>query len=96
MEPEWTGLLAGLALAVAGLVGWRWYDHSTTEAQYAASDLYESFLAAEGEARMALAERLDENIEGSAYQAFTLLHRAREAVGDRQCGGGIGLPAKRY
>ena len=75
-----TGLLTGLALAVAGLVGWRWYDHSTTEAQYAASDLYESFLAAEGEGRMALAERLDENIEGSAYQAFALLHRAREAV----------------
>ena len=75
-----TGLLTGLALAVAGLVGWRWYDHSTTEAQYAASDLYESFLAAEGEGRMALAEQLDENIEGSAYQAFALLHRAREAV----------------
>ena len=75
-----TGLLAGLALAVAGLVGWRWYDHSTTEAQHVASDLYESFLAAEGEGRMALAEQLDENIEGSAYQAFTLLHRAREAV----------------
>ncbi len=75
-----TGLLTGLALAVAGLVGWRWYDHSTTEAQHAASDLYESFLAAEGEGRMALAEQLDENIEGSAYQAFALLHRAREAV----------------
>ena len=75
-----TGLLAGLALAVAGLVGWRWYDHSTTEARHVASDLYESFLAAEGDGRMALAEQLDEALEGTAYQAFALLHRAREAV----------------
>ena len=75
-----TSLLTGLALAVAGLVGWRWYDHSTTEAQESASDLYETFLAAEGDGRAALAEQLDENIEGSAYQAFALLHRAREAV----------------
>lgn len=75
-----TSLLTGLALAVAGLVGWRWYDHSATEARESASDRYESFLAAEGDARLALAEQLDENIEGSAYQAFTLLHRAREAV----------------
>ncbi|MDD9961596.1 MAG: tetratricopeptide repeat protein [Gammaproteobacteria bacterium] len=75
-----TSLLTGLALAVAGLVGWRWYDHSTTEARESASDLYETFLAAEGDGRAALAEQLDENIEGSAYQAFALLHRAREAV----------------
>ena len=75
-----TSLLTGLALAVAGLVGWRWYDHSATEARESASDLYESFLAAEDEGRAALAEQLDENIEGSAYQAFTLLHRAREAA----------------
>ena len=75
-----TSLLTGLALAVAGLVGWRWYDHSTTEARESASDLYETFLAAEGDGRAALAEQLDQNIEGSAYQAFTLLHRAREAV----------------
>ena len=75
-----TSLLTGLALAVAGLVGWRWYDHSATEARESASDLYESFLAAEDDGRMVLAEQLDENIEGSAYQAFTLLHRAREAV----------------
>ena len=75
-----TGLLAGLALAVAGLVGWRWYDTSATEARQSASDLYESFLAAEGEGRTALAEQLDESLEGTAYQAFTLLHRAREAV----------------
>ena len=75
-----TGLLAGLALAVAGLVGWRWYDQSTTEARQSASDVYESFLASEGDARIAFAEQLDESVEGNAYQAFTLLHRAREAV----------------
>ena len=73
-------LLTGLALAVAGLVGWRWHDQSTTEARQSASDVYESFLAAEGDARTAFAEQLDESVAGSAYQAFTLLHRAREAV----------------
>ena len=75
-----TGLLTSFALAVAGLVGWTWYDRSATEARQSASDLYESFLAAEGEGRTALAEQLDETVEGSAYQAFTLLHRAHEAV----------------
>ena len=75
-----TSLLTGLALAVAGLVGWRWYDQSAVEARQSASDLYESFLAAEGDGRAALAEQLDESTAGSAYQAFTLLHRAREAV----------------
>ena len=75
-----TSLLTGLVLAVAGLAGWRWYDQSATESRQAASDLYESFLAAEGDGRTALAEQLDQSLEGSAYQAFTLLHRAREAV----------------
>ena len=75
-----TGLVTGLVLAVAGLAGWRWYDQWATEARQATSGLYESFLAAEGEGRTILAEQLDEASEGTAYQAFTLLHRAREAV----------------
>ncbi len=75
-----TGLVTGLVLAVAGLAGWRWYDQWATEARQATSGLYESFLAAEGEGRTILAEQLDEASEGTAYHAFTLLHRAREAV----------------
>ena len=75
-----TGLLTGLVLAAAGVAGWRWYDQSATEARQAASDLYESFLASEGEGRLALAERLDGELEGTAYQAFAALHRAHEAA----------------
>ncbi len=86
-----TALVVGLALAVAGLVGWRWYDASATAGMEAASDLYESYLAAAGEDRAALAERVDMEVPNTSYQAFTLLHRAKEAVEQDDIEGAIVL-----
>ena len=86
-----TSLLVGLALAIAGLVGWRWWDASTIAGLEDASDLYETYLAASAEERPALAERVDAEMPDTSYRAFTLLHRAKEAVEQDDIEGGIGL-----
>lgn len=75
-----TVLVVGSLLVVSAVVGWRWHQASTLEGQEAASDLYEDYLAAAAEERTALAEQVDAQIPGTSYQAFTLLHRANEAV----------------
>ena len=73
-------LMISAALALAAVIGWRWYDGARTDARQAASELYEAYLAAAGQERDALAARLDESAAGTAYQAFSLMHRAKEAV----------------
>lgn len=83
-------LLASLALVVAAVVGWRWYQASSAASLEAASDLYESYLAAADE-RSALAERIDAEIPGTSYQAFTFMHRAKEALQEDDIDAAIGL-----
>jgi len=75
-----TSLIVGLVLAVAGIVGWRWYDGARNSEAQAASDLYASFVATEGEAQAAMAVKIDAEIDGTSYQIFSLFHRAQSAV----------------
>ena len=87
-------LMVGAALVVSGVVGWRWYQASAVEGREAASDLYEDYLAAGAEERTALAEQLDAGMPGTSYQAFTLLHRANEAMQSGDVEAAIGALGK--
>lgn len=83
-------ILGAAALAVAGLLGWRWYDSARVEEMQAASDLYETFLSASGEARAELAARIDAEHPDASYRAFSLLHRASEALAEGDVEGALG------
>ena len=50
------GTSLGLVLAIGAVVGWRWYDSSQAEQLEVSSSLYESFVSAEGDARLALGD----------------------------------------
>lgn len=79
-----TALIAGIAIAVAGLVGWNfWQDHQASQSE-AASMRYEQLisLADQGnidEARLLVAEIVD-NHDGTLYADLALLINARLAV----------------
>ena len=75
-----TSLVVAVVLAVGGVAGWRWYDSAQINELQVASEAYESFLAATGDARTELAARLDAEFGDTSYAAFTLLHQARDAA----------------
>lgn len=74
-------LLVGVVLAVAGVLGWRWYQGHVEARTSAASDLYVQFQQADADEREALAERIIEQGEGTAYPAFVRLAEAEAALG---------------
>lgn len=76
-EQNGTALLIGVVLAVAGVVGWRWYDSSAQERTQRGSELYAQWLEAGDESKKRLAELIAEEADGTAYPAFVLMHRAR-------------------
>ncbi len=73
-------VIVTLVLVVAGVVGWRWYGSYQETRVAEVSDLYEEFLAGEGEAREASAAAIAEEAPDSAYQALVMLRRSQEAV----------------
>lgn len=77
-----TALVVGIALAIGGVVGWRWYDGWRTERAEEASDTYAAYLDARagGEDTAALEERLATDFANTAYHVLAVLHRARDAV----------------
>lgn len=72
--------IAGLVIVAAAAIGWRWYDAHREDAAAAASDLFEEFLASEGETRQVVAARLSAEAPGTAYEAFMLMHLAHGAL----------------
>jgi predicted negative regulator of RcsB-dependent stress response len=79
-ERNGTALVVGVVVALALVVGWRWYQGHVEERELRASDLYAEFLEAEGGARDELAGRIVEEGQGTAYPAFVLLQQASESV----------------
>ena len=79
-----TSLLVGIVLVVGGVLGWRWYQSSSQANAEAASDLYESYLAAEAEEaeQLLLFEELENTASGSTYHAFALLRQAGIEIKD--------------
>ncbi|MDE0453314.1 MAG: tetratricopeptide repeat protein [Gammaproteobacteria bacterium] len=74
-------IIAGIVVAVAGVIGWRWYQDFRIEQAETASSDYSDYLAARvlGDASE-LAADLAEAHEGTTYHVFTLLHEAQEAA----------------
>lgn len=73
-------VVTAMVLALGGFVGWRWYDAARAEAMQVASDAYEAYQAATGDARGELAENLAAEYSDTSYATFSLWYRAKEAV----------------
>lgn len=79
-----TSLVIGVAVAVAAVVGWRYYQSYAAGAAGAASGAFESYVAARaaGEPGDALLGTLDDDHAGTAYQVFALFYRARDRAAE--------------
>ena len=79
-----TSIIVGVVLVVGGLGGWRWYDSAKTQELQAASELYESYLVADADARSDLASKLQAEFGDTSYATFVLLLRAKEEADAEQ------------
>lgn len=74
-------LVAGIVVAVAGVIGWRWYQDYRQDQAEGASREYSEYLTdrAMGSASESAADLADAR-EGTTYHVFALLHEAKDAV----------------
>lgn len=75
-----TSLIVGLALALGGVIGWRYYQDYAAERAAEASSAFASYLAAR-QAEDPTDEHLailDEDHVGGSYHVFSLLYRAAD------------------
>lgn len=81
-EANGTSLIVGVALAVAAVVGWRYYQVFVQERTDAASDTFAAYVEARSAASSTAdpLATIDTDFEGTAYQVFTLLYRAADEV----------------
>ena len=72
----------GLVLVIGGYLAWSYYKHSQLQRAQAASEVYEDFQQNVTDEAVSnpLAQRLDDEFEGSSYQVFSLFTRAATAV----------------
>ena len=81
-EANGTSLVVGVALAVAAVVAWRYYDAHVQDRADQASDAFAAYVEAR-QADQPTTDALaviDTDFEGSSYQVFTLLYRAADEV----------------
>jgi predicted negative regulator of RcsB-dependent stress response len=83
-----TVLTVTVLLAIASVVGWRWYNNYVESRELAASATYQQYLEArqrdaKPEEVASLLATLDKDYPSSSYRIFTLFYRSRDAaVGD--------------
>ena len=79
-----TSLIAGLALAVAGVVGWRYYQDFAAERATAAATAYAAYIDARtaDDAAAEAAAALDGDYAGAAYHVLSLLYRAADQAAE--------------
>lgn len=83
-EENGKSIIAGIALGLIAIFGWRgWQDHLVTQGENA-SDLYEQMAAdirdGKGTDVKAIAEQLKQDYTSTPYSTFSSLLQAREAV----------------
>ena len=77
-------IIAGIVVAVGGVVGWRWYQDYRQDQAEDASREYTEYLTARamGESDASeLAADIGEVHQGTTYHVFALLHEAADAIG---------------
>ena len=81
-EQNGTSLVVGVVLAVAAVLGWRWYEGYAQDRSDAASDVFASYVAARSAAESTEDQlaTIDTEFEGSGYHVFTLLYRADDEI----------------
>lgn len=95
-----TVLVVGLVLVIGGVIGWRAYSDHSRSANEAASAAYQQYLELREAADVdtgaidAIIASLDTDYAGTSYQAFSLLHRAADAIGKSDLDGARGYLAK--
>lgn len=74
-------IIVGIVVAVAGVIGWRWYQDYRQDQAEAASREYSGYLTARalGDGSENAAD-LANSREGTAYHVFALLHEAKDAA----------------
>ena len=80
-----TSLIVGLALAVGGVVGWRYYQTYATDQAGAASEVFSAYLEARAAAEPTIEHLtvLDDDHAGSTYHVFSLLYRATDQTEEK-------------
>ncbi|MEZ5549871.1 MAG: tetratricopeptide repeat protein [Pseudomonadales bacterium] len=79
-ESNGMALIGAVVVAVAGVVGWRWYSDSTAEQIARASDLYADFLVAEGAEQQSILDTMARELPDSTYLSFAILAEAHDRV----------------
>ena len=77
-----TSLIVSLVVAVAAVVGWRYYQAYSTDQANLASEAFRSYLEARAAAEPVdeILAVIDDDHEGSTYHVFTLFYRAADQV----------------
>jgi len=81
-----TSLIVGMVLVIGGVVGWRWYTDWNQARQEAASSTFQRYVelrragGSDTEGMAQALATLDRDYAGSAYQVFSLLYRAADAI----------------
>ena len=75
-------LVVGVALAVAAVVAWRYYQSHVQDRADAASDAFGDYVAARNAAEPTVDQLavIDNDYTGTAYHVFTLLYRAADEI----------------
>ena len=79
-----TSLVVALVVALAAVIGWRYYQSYSTDQANAASEAFRTYLDARAAAEPVddALRVIDSEHEGSAYHVFTLFYRAADQVED--------------
>ncbi|MGI9327254.1 MAG: YfgM family protein [Pseudomonadales bacterium] len=73
-------LIVAVALALALVFGWRWYQANRTAKIETGSTIYAEFLEADADVKASLAKELEELAAGTAYPALAKLGMAKTAL----------------
>ena len=73
-------ILIAVALSIAGIIGWRWFQDAQEVSATEAADLFQEYRTAAGlsEPVDSYLQSLEEDHRNSAYRAFALLHEAKK------------------
>ncbi len=75
-----TSVIAGVVIAVVGLVGWQWYGSHSKQQTAAAAELYSAYLDGDAAQQQQIVQQLAAEHPGGGYHSLTLFDQARQAV----------------